>query len=334
VNRAGNVGRWRRRSLVPAVAVFIFVTAACSSGGARSTAAPSTVAASSTTSIAPACASDRPPPVSRVAYTFRFAGHDRSYLLALPDDYDGRTADPLVLDFAGFAGTKESQEAFTQMGAKGVARGFVVVTPDALGTPRQWNEFAIPSQPDDFAFIHALVADLEHRLCIDPDRVYAAGHSNGSAFAGFLVCRAPHVFAAVAMVSATTPAGCPTGVAPAVLAIAGTADASVPYAGGLVAGSTIPIPAARTTISFYAARYQCRQPPEQTRLGAGVTQIRYSDCIDGAEVTLDTIAGGTHTWPGGPAALADSHDSAAGKTFGATVQILDFFARHRRAPSR
>jgi polyhydroxybutyrate depolymerase len=252
----------------------------------------------------------------------------------VPGGYDGRSAFPLVLNFAGFAGSKESHEAFTQMGAKGAARGFVVVTPDALGTPRQWNMFGLANQADDFAFVHALVADLEHRLCIDPDRVYASGHSNGSAFAGFLVCRAPYVFAAVAMVSATTPAGCPAGVAPAVLAVAGTADASVPYAGGLVAGSTIPIPSALGTISFYAKRYHCAQPARLTRPSVGATQMQYSGCTDGAEVTLDTVAGGTHPWPGGPAAAADPHDSAAGRSFPATDQILAFFTRHRRTPSR
>jgi polyhydroxybutyrate depolymerase len=276
-------------------AVVAVAATACSSGGAREGGA-SSVAASTTTTVAPDCAPNRPAPAALPAYTFRYGSHDRSYLLSLPHDYDGRSAHPLVLDFAGFAGTKESQEAFTQMGAKATARGFVVVTPDALGNPRQWNEFGFANQADDFGFVDALVADLEHRLCIDPDRVYASGHSNGSAFAG-------------------------------------TADSSVPYAGGLVAGSTIPIPSARTTIAFYAQRYSCARTPRQTRPSAGVTQISYSGCTGGGEVRLDTVAGGTHTWPGGPAA-ADSHDSAAGKLFRATDQILDFFARHRRSPSR
>lgn len=250
--------------------------------------------------------------------------------MAVPDGYDGRTAFPLVFNFAGFAGTKESHEAFTEMAGKGSARGFVVVTPDALGNPREWNMFGLANRPDDFAFVHALVADVVHRLCIDPDRIFASGHSNGSAFAAFLVCREPYVFAAVAMVSATTPAGCPADVAPAVLAIAGTADISVPYAGGIVLGSTIPIPAARATISAYAKKYRCTGSPRETRPSAGVTEIRYSGCAHGSEVTLDTVAGGTHTWPGGPAAAADASDSAAGKSFAATDRVLDFFARHHR----
>ena len=42
-------------------------------------------------------------------------------------------------------------------------------------------------------------------LCIDRARIYATGHSAGSAFAGFLVCTKPSRYAAVAMVSATVP---------------------------------------------------------------------------------------------------------------------------------
>ena len=112
-------------------------------------------------------------------------------------------------------------EAQTRLAAAGTARGDVVVTPQALGNPTRWNFDRSPSGPDDFGFVHALVTDLEHRLCIDPDRVYTAGHSNGAAFAGLLACRAPYDFAALASVSATVPSTCPSGVVPSMLTIHG-----------------------------------------------------------------------------------------------------------------
>jgi polyhydroxybutyrate depolymerase len=233
---------------------------------------------------------------------------------------------PLVFDFHGFLGTKEQQEVNTGMAKQGTAQGFVVVTPDSLGSPTQWNEFAAPGQADDFGFVDALLTGLSHRFCIDSTRVFAAGHSNGAAFAGFLVCKPPYRFAAVAMVSATTPTSCPKGVTPSALAIAGTADPQVPYAGGRVGDSVVQIPAATSTITAYATQYGCAQPGTDTTVASGVQQVRFAHCHDGAVVALDSVAGGTHAWPGGPAAAADPADSAAGKSFPATTAILRFFA--------
>ena len=53
--------------------------------------------------------------------------------------------------------------------------GYVVVTPDALGEPRDWNYFGNPARTDDFGFVDALVANLSERLCIDADRIFNAG---------------------------------------------------------------------------------------------------------------------------------------------------------------
>ncbi len=202
-------------------------------------------------------------------------------MLALPRGYTGAKRVPLVFDFHGFVGNKEQQEANTGLAREGSARGFVVVTPDSLGNPMQWNEFAAPTDADDFGFVGALLTDLEHRLCIDATRVFAAGHSNGAAFSGFLVCKPPYRFAAVAMVSATTPTSCPEGVSPSALAIAGTADPQVPYAGGQVGDSPVHIPAATTTITAYATQYGCRQPGEQGTVAPGVTSLSFRGCQDG-----------------------------------------------------
>lgn len=276
-----------------------------------------------------ACRPARPSTSTTGPQTFRFDGHDRTYLVALPPGYDGRTPAPLIFNFHGFLGRKEKTETDTQMGAKGSARGFIVVTPDSLGV--QWNAFSAPGEADDYGFVHALLGDVERRLCVDTARVDAAGHSNGSAFAAFLVCKAPYEFAAVAMVSATTPTTCPAGVAPATIAIAGTADPQVPYAGGTVRGSTIPIPPAQSVIAGYAKKYGCDATPARTEPQPGVQELRYAHCPAGTEVVLDTVVGGTHWWPAGSDAVRDPTDSVAGKTFPATDRILDFLTAHRRA---
>jgi polyhydroxybutyrate depolymerase len=313
--------RLRVAIAIAAVAIVAVASACRSSDAARS------ATVTSTTTPTPACTTARLAPRTNALHHFVFQGNDRTYLLALPPTYDGHRAFPTVFSLAGFGSTVQAHELNTSMARTGAGRGFIVVTPAALGNPAQWNIFSAKGQADDYAFLHALVADLEQRLCIDRSRVFAAGYSNGSAFAGFLVCLQLNVFAAVAMVEATTPAGCPDGVAPSVIAIAGTADPAVLFNGGTGLSHT-PIPAAPRTIAAYAEHYHCDATPVRDLAAPGVHRTRYRHCSGGSEVILDAVTGGTHDYPGGLVAAHDRSDSPAGRSFPATFQILDFFAHH------
>jgi polyhydroxybutyrate depolymerase len=289
-------------------------------GGSADTGAAARQAPADCDPARPAAATDDP-------QTFRFDGEQRAYLLALPDDYDGATAHPLVFSFHGFASNKEGQEAYTAMADQGTARGYVVVTPDALGDPRDWNYFGDRTRAHDFGFVEALVADLSERLCIDADRVYAAGHSAGSAFAGFLQCKPPYRFAAVAMVAAFVPTTCPVDqVAPSVIVFHGSADPAVPYAGGSVGGGSVGIPAVLETLDQYAAAYGCERPAVKGDPAPGVETARLAGCAGGSEVVLYTIVGGSHDWPGN----AVQSDATGAQAFPTTRTILDFFDAHTR----
>lgn len=254
----------------------------------------------------------------------RHGGQERAYLLALPDGYDGTTAHPLVLNFHGWASSKEEYEELTRMAERGTARGYVVATPDALGDPAEWNMFEQPGRADDYGFADALVDELTGRLCIDPDRVYASGLSAGSAFAGFLACRAPYRFAAVAMVAAFIPPTCPAEHAPSVIAFQGTADPLVPYRGGQVSGGGIGIPAALDTFAVYAEQFGCDEPVVEGGPVAAVERRRLPGCAGDRDVVLHTIVDGGHEWPG----AAGTAVAAAGGRFFATDTILDFFDEH------
>jgi polyhydroxybutyrate depolymerase len=301
--------------------------AACSPGGgagARNAGGPDRA-----TTEADATPADCDPPRRAVttdaAQSFRFGDQDRAYLLALPDGYDGTTAQPLVFSFHGFAGSKEGHDANTAMADKGTARGYIVVTPDALGAPRDWNYLGSPARADDFGFVDALVVDLSERLCVDADRVYAAGHSAGSAFAGFVQCKRPYRFVAVAMVAAFIPTTCPVDDAtPSVIALHGTADPAVPYDGGSVGGGPVGIPPVLETLQQYADAYGCDRPATEEEPAPGVETDTFTGCAGGSEVVLTTIVGGGHGWPGSPTRPAAS----GGEAYSATDAILDFFDAH------
>ena len=351
------------RCLIAALAGIVLL-AACTSGERESAGAPRPVAGSesdarprATTSVQPptspppptttlrdqlsGCSPARPAPApvpttadptgtGLQVLTRTYGGLERTYSLAVPEGYDGTTPTPLLLSFHGHGSNKEIHEGNTALARTAASRGYLAVTPDALGDSPAWNMFADPTGADDFGFVVELVDELASQLCVDPDRIYAAGHSNGSAFAAFAACRSPFPFAAVALVAATAPSGCSVKVAPSVLAIAGTADPQVPYQGGSVAGSATRIPAAREVVAAYAGQYGCRPESEVTEPMPGVEQLRYHDCIGGAEVILDTIEAGMHAWPGSPGARLTPGNSEPAIAFSADQAILDFFDRHRR----
>ena len=56
------------------------------------------------------------------------------------------------------------------MGSKGSDRGYIVVTPEALGSPHNWNWRSAPDRADDFGFVLALVDDLRQRQSDLADR--------------------------------------------------------------------------------------------------------------------------------------------------------------------
>jgi polyhydroxybutyrate depolymerase len=131
----------RRGSGIVAATVLVaaLALAACSSGsgaGAGNAGGPDSPTDADATAD---CDPPRPAEATAAPQTFRFGDDERAYLLALPDDYDGTTAYPLVFSFHGFAGSKEGHNANTAMAEKGTARGYVVITPDALGEPRDWK---------------------------------------------------------------------------------------------------------------------------------------------------------------------------------------------------
>src|SRR4029450_1955129 len=133
---AYRVAPMRRRGSEIVAATVLFAAlalGACSSGsgaGAGNADGPDRA----TEASAPAdCDPPRPAVASAASQTFRFGDEERAYLLALPDDYDGSTAYPLVFNFHGFAGSKEGHDANTVMADQGTARGYGVGTPDAPG---------------------------------------------------------------------------------------------------------------------------------------------------------------------------------------------------------
>jgi polyhydroxybutyrate depolymerase len=133
-------------------------------------------------------------------------GLTRSFIVHVPAGYDNTRPIPLVLNFHGATMTAGLQQRTTGMNAKADEAGFVVVYPE--GVDRSWNAGAccggaVSNEVDDVGFARALVAYMRGRVCVDPDRIYATGFSNGGRMSYRPGCEAADLFAAIAPVAGT-----------------------------------------------------------------------------------------------------------------------------------
>ncbi len=253
--------------------------------------------------------------------TVRVNGMARTYRLSVPPGYTGRVRVPLVVDLHGAGSNAVQEMALTRASQEAARRGWVVATPDAGRT--FWYLRAAGGA--DVAFVRAVVADVNRRLCIAPARRFAMGMSNGSAMAAAMTCAVPHLFSAVAPVTGFNIAGpCLERPVP-LLAIHGTADPTVPYRGGPLGGrlnGLLTVPSVPERLRQWSIRNGCTSGPTTTELLPSIVEIRYEGC-DAPTVHLK-VRGGGHTWPGGPV-LPPDRFGPTNQDLDATAAIFDFF---------
>jgi len=343
--RPRSVHRFRGLALAAVIAVLLAGCTRADKGNGAAPATTTTVGATTTTADdaaagdderctpARALAADAP---ERKGGTLPFGGIDRRYLLHLPPQYDGTTRLPVVFDFHGHGSSATVQLFYSRITPVADREGFVVVAPEGQGaTPHFTLLGATATEADDVEFTVALLDELIGWLCLDPTRVYATGMSNGGALSSVLACRAADRFAATGAVAALIHLPqCAQRPGPApFVAMMGTADPVVPYAGGRVNCCGNPnIPATPDTIAGFARSSGCEPDPVTERIGPDVELQRYQGCDDGAAVELYVIEGGGHTWPGSPIDLSGRGLGATTASVDATETMWAFFERHRLVP--
>jgi polyhydroxybutyrate depolymerase len=293
-------------------------------------AAAPTIAATAAVAGRATCAEPMPHGAGDEDATMQSGGIERTYILHVPPSYDGTHRTPLVLNFHGFGSNARQEAIYSGLPAKGDAAGFIVVTPDGTGTPQRWN--LLPAGGvDDVAFARDLLDRVEAQLCVDTQRVFAAGISNGSAFSLRLACEMPDRIAAVAAVAAMyLPLRCSSARTVGVIAFHGTADPCVPFEGGTSqCGMGLPVPKVETAAADWAKHDGCNATPAQTSISAHVRTLAYSECSNDAAVVLYVIDGGGHTWPG---SIDVARLGATTHEIYATDEIWDFFQAQGARP--
>jgi polyhydroxybutyrate depolymerase len=280
-----------------------------------------------------------------------YAGVTRTYQLSLPKSYDGRESDPVILNLHGLTSNIEEQNIVSNFPAFGGARGYVIVTPQALNRRTDGPNSLLTTQWDlsptatgsanDVGFLLTLLNRVHHDVCTDTHRQYVAGVSDGAAMVMTLRCAAGNQFAALAADAGVTLGSCNKKIATPLIAFHGTADPLVPYQGHDGANSV------QSAMTQLATSGGCGTTPTVTMPFPDARHLTWP-CNGGMALELWAIIGGGHTWPGVTTyvdpntARKKPNGSPAGSPYGlpalvkhqttdviATTLMLDFFDTHR-----
>lgn len=228
-------------------------------------------------------------------HTLRAGGQERNYRLYKPAGLPARA--PLVVMLHGGFGTAEQAERAYGWDELADGAKFVVAYPDGLHRAWNTNGGGCCGRPardgvDDVAFIAAAVTDIANNVGIDASRVYATGISNGGIMSYTLACNTG-VFAAIGPDSATQLDPCRSPHPTSVIAVHGTADRLIPYAGGQGI-SVINGPSVQDVNAFWRTVDRCGTPTTVTN---GPVTTSTAACADHRAVALITVDGGGHEWP-------------------------------------
>ncbi len=248
-------------------------------------------------------------------------GQSRSYLLHVPPGMDNLHPAPVLLGFHGYGSSAARFRSVTGFNAIADANMFLAVYPQGDNGDNSWNAggccIRYPSSgADDIAFVRQVLADLRTIANIDPQRIYATGHSNGAMFVYRLACDMPDTFAAIAPVAGPLfYSPCKPQEPVSVIHVHGLADRSVPFEGGTLPGYTeVTFPSAMFSIEAWVKLDGCTGEAQVDTQGAA-THTAYASCKSGAAVELYAIEGLAHVWP-------------QAEVWPASQTIWEFFAAH------
>jgi polyhydroxybutyrate depolymerase len=246
----------------------------------------------------------------------------RTFKLHVPPSYQPGTPMPLVMSFHGAGSNSFDQASITNFSDLADRAGFIVVYPNAIGTPPTWDIGAQPQSASDVQFVRDLIAHLEEKLDIDPRRIYATGLSNGGGMANRLACDLSDKIAAIGPVAGAFYRWqeCEPSHPISVIAFHGTEDPVILYMGEKNEEGA-DLPPIQDWAAAWATRNECDPEPVSAVKSESTTTKTWENCSGGTSVTLYTIAGGGHTW-------ASPRFGTVFTDIDATAIIWDFFKAH------
>ena len=248
----------------------------------------------------------------------------RLTVLVPPANYQPGVKYPLLVSFHPFLLDQTSWENYSLLGHNASARGYWTLIPRGSDPGPRWSAAGGPDYGvDDVGYIDDLIVNTASTVCVDRDRIFAAGFSAGAAMSVGLSCELPWRFrAVVASGGSNLTSVCP-GVGPTdALIIHGTADGFAPLDGN----TSAPVPPKGITVDSvvanFAVRNGCGATPTPVVKTPTVTRQVYS--CSGQRLEYWPVQGMGHTWASAAFPL-DLVTGPTDTTFSATKEALDFF---------
>ena len=258
-------------------------------------------------------------------------GRTRTFRVHAPAGHESGAL-PIVLVLHGGGGNAEQTESSLSFDDLADANGFLAVYPEGTGRRvlgkrfSTWNSDeeccgdALKSGVDDVAFVDRLIDELGARFDGDVDHVFVTGLSNGGDMTHRLGCELSGRIDAIAPVGAPRVVATCDPVQPvATMIVHGTDDPCALYDGGddcggcfsramadlglggddADAGDHFSCMAAPDVAADWRERNGCADAPSSITFENGDAACEtWTDGCAGDEVTLCTIGGGGHSWPG------------------------------------
>jgi poly(3-hydroxybutyrate) depolymerase len=207
----------------------------------------------------------------------------RAYILKIPEPYDTNKLHKLIFGWHPRGGNADTVATGRLGGGpyygleQRAAGSAIFVSPDGLD--QGWAN----TGGRDIAFLRAMLASFNSKLCIDQRRIFSTGFSYGGMMSNAIGCEMGDVFRAIAPMSGALYSGCNrNSTRPiAVWMSHGDADNVVPLGDG------------RAALEIFVARNQCQT---QTASTTPSPCVAYQGCTDGYPIHWCQFAG-SHSPP-------------------------------------
>lgn len=232
----------------------------------------------------------------------------RHYILYVPDTYSPASKSDLIVVLHGGGGNGSQAEEMTGFSSRAKRDGFLVLYPYGTGMRfakrfLTWNAgnccgVAREKNVDDVAFLRRLIQNVKREYAVR--RVYVAGMSNGGMMAYRLACEASDLIDGIAPVSgAMNVAECHPTRPLDVIIFHGRADQHVLYQGGRPTKNMDSTDRIDRSVAYAEAFWKKQNRCDGRTVEKNGTVERVSYRCSGARLTVISIDGEGHTWPGG-----------------------------------
>jgi polyhydroxybutyrate depolymerase len=231
--------------------------------------------------------------------TFTVTGKEpRTYYLNVSANYSKETPAPLILAF--HSRTTNAKELLRSTSILEFVNdmGFVLATINgAVHEFSSWNAGtcctpATDFKEDDVELSSLIIDSLSSTYSIDPNRIWAIGHSNGGMMAYRLACDLSDKISGVAIVGgALMDDSCTPEKPVSIMHIHGDLDETIPFTGG----GKFDVPDIQTSVIKPNANFSCDIAPNEIMPIVGVNQVAWN-CEQGAQTKLMNYLENGHEW--------------------------------------